>query len=446
MFRKQDSKQWGHAFVPRAIRWRGLAASVLVVSIAAVAGNVQPGKAQGADTSPTGMVAFFPQTECPAGWEVADYLQGRLAIGIVDTDEWTLGTQVGTALKNVTAPSHDHGFDVTLTLSEKKLKAGDCGGDTSGAAKKGDYPVNGPTESGGSADLPLYQILACEKQDSGMPPPTDGYGTSALAFFNLSSCPANWTGATALSSDSNTSNDVNGFFVLPFENPSDGTVGSAVGKPYNDGEQRKHTHTLNSSITLGEVKYEGVAGSCGKLTSDGTHSFSGTTDAAFDNVPYTQLLMCERYPNMSATNPPTGVPTNIALFYAVDECAWGWKASATGSGRFFVGLPENGTENEAFGSGNPMVTPGEGISHDHAISGSVTISNQKVALAKGTDSDPYGQKGTYSYGGSTEASDFSLPYVVVADCQPCSVNDTNPQCQEAVPSEKESVEADAKGM
>jgi hypothetical protein len=32
-----------------------------------------PALAASADTSPTGMVAFFPQSECPVGWEPATY-------------------------------------------------------------------------------------------------------------------------------------------------------------------------------------------------------------------------------------------------------------------------------------------------------------------------------------------------------------------------------------
>ncbi len=199
-----------------------------------------PAHATATDTSPTGMVAFFPQNACPDGWEPATYAQGRLLLGVTDLTTYTLGKQVGTALTDLIAPSHDHSFAATLTLSEHKLKYGDCGGSTKGGAKKGDYTVNGPTLSGGDTGLPLFQMLACEKQDSGQsPPPTDGYATAALAFFNLEACPTNWVPATD-------SKDVaiNGNFVLSFETPPDGTVGTLVGTPYGNGEQRTHAHDL----------------------------------------------------------------------------------------------------------------------------------------------------------------------------------------------------------
>ena len=385
-----------------------------------------PALAAATDTSPTGMVAFFPQSECPDGWEPATYAQGRLLLGTTDLTTYTLGKQVGTALANLTAPSHDHAFAVTLSLGEDELKYGDCGGDTTGGAKKGDYTVNGPTLSGGNTGLPLYQILACEKQDSGQsPPPADGYGTAALAFFNLKACPTNWIPAT----DSK-GGPINGSFVLPFETPPDGTVGTLFGTPYSNGDQRHHTHTLTSSITLKSRQYESFLGSCKSLTSDGQHDFSGTTDKTVNKVPYVQLLLCERAPNLSGVNPPSGVPTDVVTFFGSQNCPYGWKPSATGSGRFLVGLPAGGTENEAFGSGEPLQAPGERAEHSHGLKGSVSISEQKVALASGTDSPLFGHDGTYDYGGSTDAHDFSLPYLTTANCQPCVVDDSNPVCQQ----------------
>lgn len=554
--------------------WRGVAAPAMLVTMSVFEAAVStPVRAQTTDTSPTGMVAYFAtQSECPTGWKEATYLQGRLALGITDTTSWTPGKQVGTALANVTAPSHEHPFAVTLSLGENELKYGDCGGDNSGGAQKGDYTVNGPAKNN-DPDLPLFQILACEKQDSGQsPPPTDGYGTAALAFFNLSSCPTNWIPATGypqgyqvtwtgsegykvvitfngtdadndgyirgrgsdpsqisggysneitawtiafyqnetslqvynwaqqqqrpdfnfnydiatgqviasdtwstdtgvnvgfhtgtvvgvlynLASQSNQiimdlpnqelstsywgntqfarnsapTLDVNGYFVMPFQSPPDGTVGNLYGDPYANGEERTHTHTLTSSIDLNSMQYESFLGSCKSLTSDGTHDFSGTTDPAFNNVPYTQLLLCEREPNLLATNPPSGVPTNVVTSFGSQNCPYGWKPSATGSGRFFVGLPEGGTEDQAFGGGNPLLTPGDRPQHSHGLSGSVSIPSQNVALATGTDSPIFGHEGTYNYGGHTDYSDFGLAYLTAADCQPCVANDSNPVCQQ----------------
>ncbi|MDR4460023.1 MAG: hypothetical protein MRJ67_05835 [Nitrospirales bacterium] len=542
----------------------------------------QAASAQATDTSPSGMVAYFStQSECPDGWEPATYLQGRLGLGTTDTAGWTLLKQVGTALENETAPSHDHPFGVTLSLPQETVDTGYCGGSTTGGAKNGDYTVNGPALSGNTG-LPLFQILACEKKDSGQsPPPTDDYGTSALAFFNLSSCPTNWqpaigypqgyqmtwTGSQnyqivitfdgtdsdndgvlrgrgsdpskiaggktnelnfwtmavlqngqekvlltwntqktrsdfnfnyAIASkevyasvqfseenglnvgmpgtgnndynffsnqaagniwlvhagDNSTavkgplgntqftagtpSSAVDGYFVMPFEAPPDGSVGTLVGNPYSNGEERTHTHTLTSSIDLDTRQYELAPwfGSCSSLTSDGKHSFSGTTEAVFNNVPYTQLLLCEREPNFSSANPPTGVPTNVVTFFGSQNCPYGWKPSPTGSGRFLVGLPAGGNEDQAFGGGNPLQTPGDRPQHTHGLKGSVSISEQKVALASGTDSPVFGHDGTYDYSGSTNSSDFGLPYLTVANCQPCVVNDSNPVCHEQAQSKE----------
>ncbi|MGE3976439.1 MAG: hypothetical protein AB7F94_02525 [Nitrospira sp.] len=553
---------------------------VLFGALLVVVGALSPQSAgaQATDTSPAGMVGFFPQSQCPDGWEPAPYAQGRLPLGVIDLTKYDLAKTTGTALTNLKAPAHQHPFVVTLDLAEQHLSGGDCGGDTGNAVHKGSYTVNGPTQSSGSSDLPLFQILACEKKADGQsPPPTDDFGTSALAFFNLPACPANWQPATGYpqgyqvtwngsqnykvvitfhgtDSDhdgmlrgrgsepstveggktneldfwnmevfqdnqktvtltwntqksrpdfnfnyaivgkevyasaqyseenglnigmSGTGNDdynlfsnqsagniwlvhagktdsavkgplgnteftestpssssVDGYFVMPFEAPPDGTVGTLVGNPYGNGEQRTHSHALTSSISLGSYQYEVFLGSCSNLTDHGTHSFSGMTDASFDNVPYVQLLLCEREPNFSTSNPPP-VPSDIVTSFMSQNCPYPWKSSATGSGRFFVGLPDGGTPNEAFGSGNPLTAPGDRIPHSHGLKGSVTLSNiQHVALAAGSDSDKYGTTGTYEYGGTTNSANFDLPYLTTANCQPCTgPTDADPVCQKQV--------------
>ena len=225
--------------------------------------------------------------------------------------------------------------------------------------------------------------------------------------------------------------DVNGYFVMSFETPPDGTVGKLYGDPYINGEQRVHTHSLGSSIDMGEIGYASSIAPvhCSGLTGYGTRYFSGTTDAVFNNVPYAQLLLCEREPNLLGANPPTGVPTNVVSSFASQNCPYGWKPSATGSGRFFVGLPAGGTEDQAFGGGNPVQVPGDRPQHSHGLKGSVTIPVKSVALVDGS-SEKFGQHGTYSYGGSTNAGDFGLPYLTAANCQPCVENDSNPVCQQ----------------
>jgi hypothetical protein len=227
--------------------------------------------------------------------------------------------------------------------------------------------------------------------------------------------------------------DVNGYFVMPFEAPPDGTVGNLYGDSYANGEERTHSHTLSSNIDVqSSMQYEDAPwfGSCSSFTSTGTHAFTGTTNAVFNGVPYTQLLLCEREPNLLTTNPPTGVPTNVVTSFGSQYCPYGWKPSATGSGRFFVGLPDGGTEDQAFGSGDPLETPGDHLPHSHGLKGSVTLSNQNMALAKGTDSATVAHDGTYDYGGDTDDSDFGLPYLTAANCQPCVQNDSNPVCQQ----------------
>ncbi|MCA9457651.1 MAG: hypothetical protein KC587_13375, partial [Nitrospira sp.] len=74
----------------------------------------QSASAQATDTSPAGMVAFFPQSQCPTGWEPAPYAQGRLLLGATDLTNYDLEKTVGTPLTNLQAPVHQHAFTVPL--------------------------------------------------------------------------------------------------------------------------------------------------------------------------------------------------------------------------------------------------------------------------------------------------------------------------------------------
>lgn len=403
--------------------------TLVLAALVGIAVASPPAFAQSTDTSPAGMVAYFAtQSECPAGWSPATYLQGRLALGFTNTSTYARGKTVGTALADETPPTHEHGYSLTLTLSEKKMKGGDCGGSNSRGAHKGSYTIAGTTEKSGS-NLPLFQILACEKDASNeTPPPVDGYGGAALALFNTESCPAHWSAAQGTPSGSKEAVDVNGFFLMPLQSPPQGTVGVMYGTALSNLEVRKHHHQLNSSITLTETQYEAALGLCKDLTGSGQQDFSGPSEPASSNIPYTQLLLCERSSNYSAQNPPQGVPTNIVTFYNTQQCPSGWKPSATGSGRFFVGLPNGGTADQAFGAASPLKAPGDVFTHSHNFTGSVSIPSEDVLLDKGSDSDSYGAAGSYTYNSISVEATLDMPYLVASNCQPCVENDSNPQC------------------
>jgi hypothetical protein len=110
------------------------------------------------DGVPSGTVTYFEGDACPAGWEPATQVAGRLVVGVVDPTQG--GVTVGAPLGDLEDRTHSHAFSGTVTPSYKGLAALDGSNDT-GAAAQG-YAVAGATDAGTSG-LPLYQMQACVK-------------------------------------------------------------------------------------------------------------------------------------------------------------------------------------------------------------------------------------------------------------------------------------------
>lgn len=259
---------------------------------------------------------------------------------------------------------------------------------------------------------------------------TDTYPLGTLAFFNLSQCPEDWSAAQATIDDAST--DVNGFLLMPFYDPSTGSVGTAVGTALGNGENRTHTHDFSSSISLASKEYAGIAGCCNEnLTSKGSHSFDGTTEAASGGVPYVQLLLCQKATFQQPVNPPVGVSSGVVTFFTTADCPSGWKKTQTTSGRFLVGLPEDATPGTTFG-GAALQSPEE-PTHVHTFSGDVEVSTYELALISGCCAGGYGDHGSKSFSGTTEAAKVGLPFLPVTQCQPCVTDDSDPTCQTSAP-------------
>ena len=255
----------------------------------------------------------------------------------------------------------------------------------------------------------------------------DPYPLSTLAFFNLDACPENWSTAKA-TIDGQPQQEIDGYTLLPFYDPSSINIGTAVGTALENGEDRSHTHDFSSSISLESKQYSGVAGCCNKnLTSSGTHDFTGTTEEASSDIPYVQLLLCEKTTYTQTTNPPTNLPNTVVTFFNTKDCPSGWKKTQTTSGRFLVGLPDGGTPGTSFGGDS--LTEASLPDHSHDFSGTVSISKYKVTLATGCCAGGYGDHGTKSYSGTTESGSVGLPFLPVTQCQPCVTDDDDPSCQ-----------------
>jgi hypothetical protein len=116
--------------------------------------------AQGSPTdAPSGTVIYTTASACPAGWNDATFVQGRLIVGT--STPGNVGSPAGNVMPADGPPTHVHDVSVPITLANKRLSQGALSGRPK-AGRSGDYTVVGTTTVDASG-APLLQLRACRK-------------------------------------------------------------------------------------------------------------------------------------------------------------------------------------------------------------------------------------------------------------------------------------------
>lgn len=374
------------------------------------------------DTTPPGMVAFFPSTTaegCPTGWTELTAARGRFLMGVADVDTYAVGQPLGTALANLGLPGdHTHTYQSSFTLSKSGCGDGCGGGDLYHPAKEGvanPVPTSPPgTTQAGNISLTYTQLLACQKDDANAGEPSDLYPQYAVAFFNAGTCPdSGWEPMKGQLANGQEA-AVNGYFLIPFQNASTG-IGTLHLDPIGADGVLSHDHDFSSSVDFGEAHVETDSGSHGSLGQHGTYSFGGTTGPHSYVVPSVPLLLCQKTTFTSNTL-PAGLPQKILLFLNEATCPNGWATAPTAEGRLMLGLPENGDMGQTAG-GQALTQPGDVPSHVHTFSGSANVANWGVNRAEG-GKHPVAPSDARDYSGTTKSPSAWLPYLALNLCQP----------------------------
>jgi hypothetical protein len=133
----------------------------VLVAVALLLAPATLGAALAADTTPTGMVAFFMvDTErCPTGWRVPDLARGRIFVG---TGAGTgVGVTANEAMRDGQPPRHKHDVKLTFDLKSKSIAA--TAGDNEQGAHSGKRSFDASTAEAESG-WAFTQLVACEKE------------------------------------------------------------------------------------------------------------------------------------------------------------------------------------------------------------------------------------------------------------------------------------------
>lgn len=239
----------------------------------------------------------------------------------------------------------------------------------------------------------------------------DALPAQSVAFFNLSACPEGWTPFSR----------ADGRLVASLM-PGGGN-GALVGDtPLSDLENRTHQHKLTASFTTTKKSYVLIGGCCNEsLGNAGTYSFTGTTEPASSNLPYTQLLMCQKLelPPEGSESPPSG----MLIYSGGFDCPPGYTNNQVLQGRFMIGLPKSGSPGVSFG-GPPLKT-GQQNTHKHTIDGTVSMPSHDIAGAGGCCADGYAGSDNVTASGATDdfipgaelSEAVDLPYIELLQCE-----------------------------
>ena len=231
------------------------------------------------DSLPTFAISLFNRKSCPPGWEPLAAAAGRTLIPTPGAS--APGTTSGEPLGDGEDRKHTHGLPVTLNLPSVNY-AGVVGEANHGVARASSVPMTVVGEKA-SAGLPYVQLLVCQKQaapDLSQRPAPAG----TLMFFQTAACPDGWGQAGS----------TQGRVLIGL--PVDGTPGQPFGgKPLGAGEKRTHHHMLSGKL---KTSAHGIAllsgGAAGGYAKDGEHPYDGKSEEQEAELPYLQLLQCQK--------------------------------------------------------------------------------------------------------------------------------------------------------
>jgi hypothetical protein len=269
---------------------RALLVFIAVIGVLCVATQSAQAQTSG-DPYPINSIAFFDSSSCPAGWSPYAPANGLF---IVPTPRGGTSGQVsGTPLNSKQSATHRHTLSdsVEVKSTEYAGASGCCAGGLSTCCNKtvttagvkhlkgsgDDTNVNTSDSDGG---ISYDQLLVCKKS---VAPNGDAAPSGAIIFVESNDCPVGWPSSTL----------TEGRFLVGL--PSGASPAAFGGDPLKPLENREHEHDYSGSLDTDSAGIALTTGCCAKgFGKDGKYTYSGTTRRAGANLPYIQLLLCQK--------------------------------------------------------------------------------------------------------------------------------------------------------
>jgi hypothetical protein len=247
---------------------------------------------------------------------------------------------------------------------------------------------------------------------------TDTTPAHMVSFFPLTQCPAGWSEASY----------AEGRLLLGYTDTTQYALAKQVGTPLqNETAPAGHSHTFQTSVSISHHGIAGTDGCCGAHgANQGGHDVPenppGTTSSDDFNLPFTQLLACEKDPPQAGSSTTDDYPQYSIAFFNAAACPtnWGPAQGSSGSGQvdvngYFV-VPFYQSQS-AIGTlvGNALAN-GQVLSHTHGYGASISLGDVEIEADSGSGTN-LGGDGTYTFSGTTSAQDYAVPYVQLLLCE-----------------------------
>jgi hypothetical protein len=233
----------------------------------------------------------------------------------------------------------------------------------------------------------------------GAKPIGDAVPAGAVSFFGGTSCPMGWDAYDA----------ADGRMLLPALDPA--TTGTAHGTPLASGEDRTHTHAIDTFFAISAFQFVDVGGPNSGVGSSDDAAFTTTSEPASTGLPYVQFLVCKK----SAPPIKGTLPKGMHLFFESQSCPSGWAPAEGTAGRFLVGLPQGAPPDQPFGT-DPLASTST-AAHDHSFSATLQTNAHGMGAFSGCCNGGFAKNDKYVTIANTDGAEPALPYLELLQCQ-----------------------------